>query len=317
MTFTAIVTRARGLARASVTGASDAHVFSLINTATNKFALDVGGIAYKGYLPIEAKFDIETNMGFHIVVTGGTNAVDSDVLVTTTAAEEQTGTAVATSLQATLRTAIGTGANITVAWTNFYFTINAVDGTIVISAPETDTYVDYTKELFGGLGTATAYTLVGGFPQDCTIEADLPAVAMSIERVEWGRNPLIAYPRKLFVSPESTGTPRYYNVRGTRLRLVPVPTVQKKLYIEYTGTPAAETETGASIPTGVPVKWHDALAYLVASYLLEETFEEKNSQLRFAKYVQLMRQYKVSEANQITDIASPYEPVSINYTVTV
>jgi hypothetical protein len=208
--------------------------------ALDEFATDVGGFPTESYLSIAAKFDTKTNFAIRVTITGGTNALAAtDVALTTTARTGTTGTIVASDFQATLRTAIGGGANATVTWTNFKFTVDTIDGTaITFAAPTTVTNVD-ARNLLGLSGTTTeaAADVDGVFPVDCTMESTLPTDAIKVEHVEWNQNELSPLPRGYLVSPQASGTPRYYNMRGREIRLRPSPTKQELFHIEYKGSP--------------------------------------------------------------------------------
>lgn len=247
MSFAATVTnvreQARRYSRVTSTQADDEQVDLLLACSINEFAMDVGGVPVEDNIAIAAKFTTETNMAVRITVVGGTGEMAAtDVLITGTARNETTGTQVATDFQTNLQAAVGT--SMTVTWSNFYFTIDTLDATsITFEAPTTTTYVD-ARDLLGlpTSPTLTDYSFDGNFPTDCTMEATLPTDIIQIERVEWDNNLLRPLPRNYFVSPESSGTPCYYNVRGDNIRLYPTPTTDKLLHIEYRGLPSESQE---------------------------------------------------------------------------
>ena len=233
-------TQARRYARVSSTQSSDAQLNMLMQDALDEMATDVGGFPTESYLSIAAKFDTKTNYAIRITTTGGDDAMEAtDVLITGTDRTGATGDTVALDFQTTLRVAIGN--LIEVTWSNFYFTVDTLDATsITFEAPTTTTYVD-ARDLLGltGTPTLTDYSFDGNFPEDCTMETTLPTDAIKVERVEWDQNVLGALPRGYFMSPETSGDPRYYNLRGRELRLLPSPTRQELLHIEYKGSPTA------------------------------------------------------------------------------
>lgn len=240
-------TQARRYARVSSTQSSDAQLNKLMQDSIDEFATDVDGFPMEEYLSIGAKFDTKTNFAIRITITGGTNALAAtDVALTTTARTGTTGTIVASDFQATLRTAIGGGANATVVWANFAFTVDTIDGTaITFAAPTTVTNVD-ARDLLGLDGTTTeaGADVTGAFPQDCTMEATIPSAALTVEQVEWDQNKLMELPRGYFISPEVSGSPAYYNVRGREIRVLPSPTTQELFHIEYRGAPTATVFQG-------------------------------------------------------------------------
>ena len=298
--------QARRYSRTSSTQATDSEVDNLIQDAIDEMANDVGGFPVEAYLSIAAKFTTKTNFAIRVTITGGTNALAAtDVVVTGTARTETTGTIAAADFQTTLRTAIGGGANATVTWTDFYFTVDTIDGTaITFEAPTTTTYAD-ARDLFGLTGTTTEANAdhTGSFPQDCTMEASLPSDAITVERMEWDYDPIKELPREYALSPESKGTPRNYVIRGRDIRLVPSPTTQGIWYVEYRGTPTAvDFDTDVSLPTAIPGTYQQAIPHLVASKLLEEQWQHKEANFEYAKYHDLVRKYKTDYFNRNTQV---------------
>ena len=239
MTIAAARTQARRYSRVSSTQATDAQVNLLIQDAIDEFANDVDGFPTEEYLSIAARFDTKTNYAVRITVVGGNGEMSAtDVLITGTARDDTTGTIVAADFQTTLQAA--TGESMTVAWADFAFTIDTLDATsIAFAAPTTVTYVD-ARELLGlpAAPTLSDYSFTGSFPEDCTMEATIPSDAFQIERVEWDQKTLEELPPRHFMSPESSGDPAYYRVRGREIRLSPSPTTQGLFHIEYRGAPA-------------------------------------------------------------------------------
>lgn len=240
MTIDAARTQARRYARVSSTQADNTQVNNLMQDALDEFATDVDGFPKEEYLSIEARFDTKTNYAIHIVIVGGSSdATDEDIVITGTARANTTGTIAASDFEATLQTA--TGNSETITWADFGFTVDTLDATsITYSAPTTVTYVD-AQELFGfgGTPTLTDFKHTGNFPQDCTMEATIPSDAFKVERVEWDQNKIYKLPAGYFVSPEASGDPQYYRVRGREIRLLPSPETQELFHIEYKGAPTA------------------------------------------------------------------------------
>ena len=308
MTFEDIETLAREYSRVNITGASQARVFGYINEGIVEFGRDANGLPFEEYLAIAAAFDLETHQAFKITIVGSTNNdIDSDVVVTGASAKNQTGTQTATMLQSQIRTAIGGGADLTVAWSKFKFTVDAIDSTTIeLTSPDDSTqYTDYIAELFGGSQSVTATEVECGFPQDCTIEADLAGDSIRVNKVLWDDYLLDPVPRDYVIEPEVSGDPYYYNIRGTKIRIVPSPTSQKKFYIEYKGVPSKVTSptTSSEIPT-IPAKYQRAIAYWVAFQLLLGTFEEDLANRRYGEYKRILNQYRVDYANNDTETTS-------------
>lgn len=308
MTFGDIRDQARRYARVDSTGAADAQVFSFINDSVEQFAIDVHGFPLRAHLSLQAKFDLDTTMGFHLKISGSTNNdCDTDVAATASDANEQTGTEAATELQSQMRAAIGGSPDLTVAWTAFEFTVDAIDATsIAITAPsDTTTYWNAVDTLFGGNLSGTS-SVTSGFPEDCTIEADLPDGIMGVEQVWWDYYPLQQATRIWFVAPQIGGSPQFYHMRGNRLRVFPVPESQERFYIEYRGAPQREGSPTASstIDSVFPEDYQRALAYKVASELVMEQWDHDVANRLYGRYFDLVKKYRVMYANRSTTTAN-------------
>ena len=235
MTVTDIRTKARRLARVSSSGASDSIVNSYIEDAYRQFCLDVGGLKKDAYPEIKARFDTRTHQALRVTVSGGSHdLVATDIPITANDRNDVPGGLVASDLQAKI---IAAGASdVTVTWTNFYFTVKDTGGaTVTIASPSDDEDYDDATDYLGLEDSGT--TITGDYPQDCTVFIDLPEDSLRVESVEWDDNKLFPAPANLFMSPESTGDPYYYSVRGTSLILYPSPKVQKRLHIWYRAAP--------------------------------------------------------------------------------
>lgn len=234
-------TLARQRSRVDSNGASDTVLNEYINQAIRQFAHDVGGLPTAANLTIVERFNTETNFAIRVTITGGTNALTAtDVAITSTQRTRASGTTVASDLQTAIRAAGPT--TLTVTWTDYYFTIDTIDGTaITIGSPSSNQYVDATTMLFGGSlsETESAASVDGGFPAGCTKEVDLPSYAHTVQRVEWDGREVKRAEASLFDSPESNAeNVSYYEVLGERLRLHPSPNTQKHFRIWYRETPA-------------------------------------------------------------------------------
>ena len=199
----------------------------------------------------------------------------------------------------------------------YAFTISGIDSTsITIAAPDDSvTYSDATENLFGGVPDAGVLTIVGSFPQACTVETTLTAESLRVNKVLWDNWELAQAERSAFIDVESTGTPSYYNVRGNKIRLFPVPTEQKKWYIEYKGVPSKVTTplTTTEIPD-IPAKYQRALSYWVAKELLLSDFEDDLANRRYGDYKRIVNQYKIDYANNSPKIG-PSRALNNWYTV--
>lgn len=300
---------ARRLSRTSTAGVADTGVNTLINYAQRALATEVKGFPAKEYLAVAAHFDLDTTMAIRLTITGSTNnnIAATDIALASTDSQDNTGTATATALQAVLRAAIGVGADLTVAWTNFYFTLDAIDtaATITIEAPTSDIYFDATEKIFGKTGTGTG-TFVGDFPEDCTSYVDLPSDFSTLTFLSWDEYEMQPLPRNMTVLPRSQGAPRFYTIRGKKLFLSPSPTDQKEFYLEYMAIPddIAAASFDTYISSVIPEVVQPAIYYWVAAELLKGNYEEALAQQRVADYEKCKRRYLVDFHNQTTDIGN-------------
>lgn len=246
MTYAQALDQSRRFARVTDSGASDTHVRDLINKGLVQFGTDVGGFPKYEYPSISAMFDLRTNMAFHLKVTGGTAAVDDDVVITAANADNRTGAQTATILQVAIRAACGGATTPTVSWTSFYFTLAISDATTIAITPssETTNYSDASAMIWGGSKSGTT-SVTGGFPEGCTRKIQLDEDVSNISIVQWETLELIPSPRYRRVW--DAGTPSEYTHDGEFLYLWPCPNVMGRLYIEYKAVPTEQTPTTDTI----------------------------------------------------------------------
>lgn len=304
MTYGQIAEKARRYSRMSESGVNDADVYALISDSTEQFGLDVHGLPLEDYPSIEATFDLYDNMAFHLTITGGANAVDSDVVVTDTNTNDMTGTEAAAELQSQIRAA---GAStVTVSWSPYAFTVDSLDGTAIsITEPsDSSSYSDATDLLFGGPASVAASSVTGGFPTGCTVECDLSADVVTIQQVFWDGYPLQQAPEVYFVEPRTQGTPAYYHIKGKKLRLYPAPGEQKRLVVRYKGIPTPTSVgdlNGSTSVDLVPNEYHMALCYFAASHLAAMNYEMKISDRYRYLYQKEVFKYISRYNNRITE----------------
>jgi hypothetical protein len=246
MTLAEATERVRRLSRTSSSGASDTVIMQRINDAMSEFAKSVHGLAKEDYISVTPRFDIQTDMAIRVTIVGGYNVHAAvDVPLCTVDATDQTGTQVATALQATLRTAINSGGGgptlATVVWstTEWKFTVSGINSTSITIEPPTGIIYSDATGLLGLAGTGTI-TFVGEIPKDCTCEATLPTDFLQIiGNPEWDGNPLYPAPYDLFISPNAIGTPQMWSIRGDRIRFYPGPDSQGICRIAYKYVPTA------------------------------------------------------------------------------
>jgi len=307
----------------STSGLSDANALAVVSMAIRRFCAEVGGMRFTRKLQVTGLFLPETFEGFHLEIVGSTNNdVDSDIAITSVGGSRITGTAMAAMLQVQIRAAIGTGTeDLTVTWSNFYFTIDAQDSTTIeISLPEANTtYLDATSSLFGGVADdVTAIT--GDFPEGCTVATALASGFRKLQAVGWGSISLREGRASVFINPVSSGTPAYYYVDNwSYLLLYPVPTKQEELTIVYDGqpplsdTPATNTE----LPTEIPEEYQKGICNKVAEELLLGTHEPDLANRMRVDYNDCVRMYKLNNLNQNTDAQTRRNVYRPNITVEI
>lgn len=306
MTYAEVLTEARRLARTSTQGLSDASALAVVTKAIRRFCMDIGGYRYERKLEMKGTFIPETFEGFHLEIVGSSNNdIDSDIAVTSTGGGRITGAAMATELQSQIRTAIGAGSDLTVAYTNFYFTVDGIDSTTIeITAPTaTATYLDATAKLFGGLHDGTT-SITGDFPQGCTTAATAPTGLRTIQNIVWDRFPLKEAAPVHFLDLQATGTPAYYyQDNWGYILLYPITTEQKDLTVSYEGIPelTASPATSTTLPTEIPVEYQDAICIKVAEEMLLGAFDDTYADRRRYEYNEYVKRYKVQKANRNTE----------------
>jgi len=307
VTYANVITKARELARTQVQGVSDARAIVFTSEAIRDFCRDVGGFRYTRMLEVTGTFIPEEFEGFHLEIIGSTNNdVDADIAATSAATGKRiTGTAMATLLQTQIRTEIGAGADLTVAWANFAFTVSGIDSTsIEISAPDSEeTYIDAVSKYFSTVDTGVL-SIVGGFPSGCTVGAPLEDNFRQELSVMWERNRLRETTEASFQNSGTTGTPAYFYIDNwSYILLYPSPTSQKTLSISYQGPPTLEVSptTSTVLPTEIPEEYHKYVAYRVAEEMLLGSFEDDLADRRRAEYQRGVKTYNVRKANRNTE----------------
>ena len=240
MTLEMIRAQARRYSRMEDTSLlTDAQLNERLQEAVTTFANDVSGFALTKNPAISAKFNTETFYAIRVTIVGGANALlATDVLITSTARSQTTGTIVAADFQTTLRAAVGS--SLTVTWDDFKFTVDTLDATSITYASPSDVNYADARELLGITGSPglSDFSHDGAFPEDCTLRYTLPTDMISIQRVEWDGLELVPLPREHVQSPESFGTPYWYHIRDRDLYFIPVPSRQEMCEVWYRGFPA-------------------------------------------------------------------------------
>lgn len=313
MTLAAALTQSRRYARVDSTGAADSQVQSLIQDAVTQFARDVNGFPTETFLSIAAVFDTLTTFAIHVtIVDSGSEVMNTDIVITSTARTAGTGSTVASDLQTAIRAATGATGTETVTFSSFYFTIDFKQGntssgdSIQISTPITVTYTDAT-DLLGVGGTTTGSTSVtGSFPRNCTVYATLPTDFITKQRILWDEWELQEISLDYVDKFNSSGTPTAYAIKGRDLFFAPAPSTQGRCYVWYKGSPPdIDFDNDTDLPSEIPAQYHQAIPFLTAYFLLLERHDLDKANQFYAQYAQIMRFYKVHYNNTHTTPEGP------------
>jgi hypothetical protein len=302
----------------TVSAMTNTEVDAVITDMHIQMINDVYGIPKSATLALAEKFDIETTYYFNLTIVGGTNALAStDIQISASALSGVSGTTLATALQTAIRALAPT--TLTVAWTDYYFTIDAIDSTsITISGLSDDVnYVDAKDMLFGKSGTQTGTTWTGGFPEDCTWETDLPTNYHSMQHVFWDKYEVAEIPEGLAIHPQQySSRPSCYSIRDQKIRLIPVPNVLRQFYIEYMATSTEAYFTTDTIEPDFPEQYHIGLAYKTAEELLRMNHEFREADEYEKEYRKIRNLYRSTEGNQVTAMRPPKtRPAFVEYRV--
>jgi hypothetical protein len=278
-----------------------------INEGVREFAKSTTGAPKEDYLQLVPRFDTKTWWAIRLTITGATHSLAAtDISVTGTNRANTTGAQVAADLQVAIRAAIDPGANTTVVFNTtgpdiWKFTIDSIDGTdIEIVGPSGINYTDATDTLFAKSGTSGAQTWVSNIPQDSMVETDLPSDFLRMTNVEWDKESLDVAPFDIFSSPQTHGTPRYYGVKGDKIRLYPSPASQFEFHIWYKGQEADLTETDTTddaTTSPLPASVHMAPVYYAAAKLCEEKHEFAKAVQYMRNFFSIVREYRLRESN--------------------
>ena len=298
-----LVTRARRMARVTDSTHDNQDVTDLINEGQREFAKEAFGLWAEDYLTLKPWFDGRTNMAIGVRTDWGS----ASFAITATNFTDASGTTVAGYLTTAIQSATSDAASFatsSIYWdaSNWYFVIETASATrIEVFAPTYTQWIDYTDALFGKSGTQTASTWVGGQPEDALIEASLPSGYLSMEHVEWDKNPVYPAPFDVFISPEQTSSnPYYWGVKNKKIRLYPEPTEQKLLHIWYREMPTefGEYSTSMSASSYMDLEYEMAPIHYAAAKMAEDNMEYGVSDRQFALYTRLHRQYNRQYNNQ-------------------
>jgi hypothetical protein len=271
-----------------------------VNDGIREFVKKTHGHMKDAYLTLSPVFDAQTNSAVKVT----TDSASATFAITASALNGVGGTTLSTAFTTAIRaSAIGTGS---LAWnsSSWYFSLTiAGASSITIEAPSGDTYVDATYLVFGGGSTQSGTTYTGGFPEDCTVETSLPTDFDDILYVEWDNDKLLPAQYDIFLSPETSGTPEYYGVKGKKIRISPVPTSQKLFHIWYKAHGTQYTSVSLTATTcDLDSDYHMAPVYWAAAELASDNFETEREGICRSKFQEMVTGYIIDEANKSTKI---------------
>jgi hypothetical protein len=160
--------------------------------------------------------------------------------------------------------------------------------------------------LFGKGGTQTGTTWASGFPEDCTVRADLPSDFYEMDHVEWDNHELYPAPFEMFMSPETfSNWVDYYAIRDKYMYLAPSPSDRRLLKVQYRYFPASITLDGtADATTSCPLahEFHMAPVHYAVGMIYQETQEPEEEEKAMRKFYDQVSEYRRKEANQNTKL---------------
>ena len=296
MTLEEMVGHVRRYSRTTESSHSNDVVIGHINDGQREFAKEGAGIWKENYLSLSPMFDVKDN--FYFKVTLATASASFPINASSSAFLDITGASVAAFMASSLQ---GTWVAASATWSSasWLFTITIPgEANIAISSPLGTTYIDATDMLFGGGGSQADSAWVGSFPEDCTVRASLPTGYYAMAHVEWDKSTLTPAPFDIFMSPEMTGDPEWYDIKNKNIWLYPVPDEQKLLHVYYRSLPTdfgAFSATGSgsfSASSSLDAEVQMAPVFYAASQLAEQNFEKEVADRMYARYRKMVTDYK-------------------------
>jgi len=314
-------TTANALSTASTDGSLNAYSGDItrqyINIGAGEFAQEAK-LSKQHFLTVTPMFYVQADWYAQITIAGGNNALAAtNVALASSNLAGVGGSTLATHIASNINAAIGTG-SISVGWDDKTWRFSICDNTIVsitavtIAEPSTEYHIDGTSKVFGKTGTDSTSTWVSSFPEDCTLESDLPSDFLEMEYVDYDGYALKEAPFELFMSPESySSQPDYYAIRGRKIFITPSPSGRKivKLRYKYTPTEVTITGSGDTATCSLPTEAHMAPVYYAAGMILRQNFEQEEADRMFQLYYDQVRKWRIKQANQNTKLFPRYAAV--------
>ena len=303
-------TSRNALTTGSTDGSGNAYSGDLtrqyINIGAGEFAQEAK-LSKQDFVTVTPKFWVQSDWYAQITIVGGSNTLAAtNVALASSDLAGSGGSTVASHLASNINAMIG-GGSISVGWDDKTWAFSICDNTVVsitavtVASPSTAYHIDGTGKVFGKTGTDSTSTWVSSYPEDCTLETDLPSDFLEMEHVDYDGHALRAAPFSLFMSPGMNSTwPDYYAIRGNKIYISATPGDRRILKIRYKYLPTDVTITGSSdtATCPLPVEAHMAPVYYAAGMILQGNFEAAESQKMFGLYYDQVRKWRTKQANQ-------------------
>lgn len=316
-------TTSNALSTASTDSSGNAYSSDItrayINIGAGEFAQE-GKLSKQDFITVTPKFYVQADWYAQITIEGGNNALAAtNVALASEDLAFTDGSTLASHLASNINAYIGAG-SIAVSWDDkdwkFYIYDNTTASitSVTIDEPSSDYYIDGSERVFGRQGTDSTTTWTGSFPQDCTLESDLPSDFLEMEHVNYDDHPLYEAPFEIFMSPDShTNYPDYYAIRGKKIFITPVPSDRRVVKLRYKYKPSDATVTGSldTATCSLPVEAHMAPVYYAAGMILRENFEQEEADKMFGLYYDQIRKWRIKQSNQNAKMFPRYAHVPL------
>lgn len=303
-------TTINALSTASTDGSGNAYSGDItrqyVNIGVREFAQEAK-LSKQDFVTVTPKFWVQADWYAQLTIVGGNNALAAtNVALASEDLASTSGSTLASHIASNINAMIGAG-SIAVGWDDRTWRFSICDNTVVsitavtIAAPSTDYHIDGTEKVFGKTGTDSTSTWVSSFPEDCTLESDLPSDFLEMEHVDYDGHPLREAPFDMFMAPESYSTwPDYYAIRGNKIYIAPVPSDRRILKVRYKYMPTDTTITGSLDTTTcpIPIEAHMAPVYYAAGLIQRANMEHEESDRWFTLYYDQIRKWRIKQANQ-------------------
>ena len=278
---------------------------SYINVGVQEFAQEAK-LSKQNFITVSPKIYVQADWYAQITIAGGNNALAAtNVALASSNLVFASASLVAQHLASNINAYIGAG-SIAVSWNDndwgFYIYDNTIASitALTVAAPD-DYYIDGTDKVFGKTGTDSTTTWVSGFPEDCTLESDLPSDFLEMEHVDYDGHALEAAPFDMFMAPEfHSSWPDYYAIRGKKIFIAAAPSDRRILKIRYRYSPVEVTVTGSgdTATCSLPTEAHMAPVYYAAGMIQRGNMEHEDADRWFALYYDQVRKWRIKQANQ-------------------